>query len=141
MRRSVHILLVMALALVLAGCSTPDSRIRERQAAFDRYPENVQQKLRAGTIEVGYTPEMVEIALGEPDRKAEVVTEDHVAEVWSWWTSSPGFGIGVGSFRALGSSVGIGTGVSVGGRSSREEAAVVEFVSGRVRRFEMAPAR
>ena len=140
MRSRVHPLLGALLALVLAGCSTTDSRIRAHQEAFDAYPESVQRNLRAGVIEVGYTPEMVEIALGEPDRKAEVVTGEWVAEVWTWWESSPGIGIGVGSWNALGS-LGLGTGITVGERASREERAVVEFVSGRVRRFELADPR
>jgi hypothetical protein len=141
MKSRVRVAFCMAVAVALAGCSTTGSRIREQQAVFDSYPEHVQLNLRAGNIEVGYTPEMVFIALGEPDRKAEVVTGEGASEVWTWWTRSPGIGFGLGSSRALGSSVGLGTGIAVGNRARREEQAVVEFVSGRVRRFEMLAPR
>ena len=55
-----------AAALVLTACNTIDSRIGRQQALFDSYPPNVQQNIRNGVIEVGYTPEMVVMALGEP---------------------------------------------------------------------------
>jgi len=141
MKNCARVAFCTAVILKLAGCSTTGSRIRERQALFDSYPEHVQQHLRDGIIEVGYAPEMVVIALGEPDRKLEVVTEDAVAQVWTWWKSSPRIAFGLGSWNYLGPHVGLGTGVSVGNRARREEKAVVEFRSGRVRRFEMLTPR
>ena len=140
MKNRVCVALWTAMAVALAGCSTTGSRIREQQAVFDGYPEHVQQNLRAGVIEVGYTPEMVFIALGEPERKAERVTGEGASQVWTWWTHSPGIGFGLGSWSSVGSRVGLGTGISLGDRAQREEQTVVEFVSGRVRRFErLAP--
>lgn len=127
--------------LTLAGCSTTGSRIRERQALFDSYPEHVQQDLRDGIIQLGYTPEMVFIAFGKPDRKREVVTGDGVAQVWTWWKSSPGLALGVGGWNYVGGNVGLGTGLSVGDRARREEKAAVEFRSGRVHRFEVPAPR
>lgn len=141
MKTPASIVLCTAVALALAACSTTGSRIRERQALFDSYPEHVQQNLHSGVIEVGYTPEMVLIALGEPDRKADVVTPDGDSQLWTWWRSSPGIGFGVGSWSSLGSRGGLGTGVSIGGRPQRDQEAVVEFVSGRVRHFERLSAR
>lgn len=135
-----RIALYTTLVLALAGCSTTNSRIRKHQETFDALPESVQQNLRRGSIDVGYTPEMVFIALGEPDRKVDVVSEDGMAQVWTWWRSTPGVGISLGGWNALGSNVGLGSGVSVGEPGRREQAAVVEFRSGRVRRFEaLAP--
>jgi hypothetical protein len=140
MKNRVRLAVCSAVVLALAGCSTTASRIRERQAVFDSYPEPIQHNLRRGIIEVGYTPEMVFIALGEPDRKVEVATEDGVSQVWTWWKSSPGVALGLGSWSRLGSHVGFGTGISVGDRARREEKAVVEFRRGRVRRFQtLAP--
>ncbi len=136
MGRRLRIALYTALALALAGCSTTNSRIRKHQEAFEAYPESVQQNLRRGAIDVGYTPEMVFIALGEPDRKVDRVSEDGMAQVWTWWKSTPGVGISLGGWNSLGSNVGLGTGVSVGEPGRREQTAVVEFRSGRVRRFE-----
>ena len=52
----------------------------------------------------------------------------------------PGVGISLGGFSSVGSHVGVGTGVTLGERSHREEKAVVEFRDGRVHQFRM-PAR
>ena len=104
---------------------------------IDGYPPQVRQNLRNGAIELGYTPEMVVIALGEPDRKLDVVTGEVAAQVWTWWQSSPGIGITLGGWNALGSRVGLGTGVSFGEGSRRQDTAVVEFRGGRVHRLEM----
>jgi hypothetical protein len=127
--------LLAASALALSACSTVDSRIGKQQALFDSYPPDVQQNIRNGRIAVGYTPEMVVMALGEPDRKVETQTEDGLAEVWSYQKSVPGFSVGMGSGSYVGSGVGIGSGVSVGEPPRREDEAVIEFWRGRVARF------
>jgi hypothetical protein len=132
--------LLAAAALALAACSTIDSRIGRQQALFDSYPPHVQQNIRNGVIEVGYTPEMVVMALGEPDRKVEMQAQDGVAEVWTYRKSVPGFAVGMGSGGYVGSGVGIGTGVTVGEPARSEDRAVVEFWGGRVSRFQaLAP--
>ena len=126
---------IAAAALALSACNTVDSRIGKQQALFDSYPPEIQHSIRSGRIEVGYTPEMVAMALGEPDRKVETRTEDGVAEVWSYRKSVPGFSVGMGSGSYLGSGVGIGSGVSVGEPPRSEDEAVIEFWNGRVARF------
>ena len=63
------ILSLLPLAALLAACATPESRIRDNQAAFDAFPPSVQQKIRAGQADIGFTPEQVRMALGEPDHK------------------------------------------------------------------------
>ena len=136
-----RIALGTAAALVLLACNTTGSRIRQHQDAFDAYPEHVQLNLRHGVIEVGYRPEMVIIALGEPDQKIDVVTRDAMAQVWTWWRSTPGIGIQLGGWSFLGSNLGLGTGLSMGGQAQREQEAMVEFRHGRVHRFEKAAPR
>jgi hypothetical protein len=120
-----------ALAL-LAGCSTPDSRIAEHRAAFDRFPEEVQHKIRAGQVDVGFTPEMVLMALGEPDRKYSRQSAGGATEVWGYVESRShfSFGIGVGS-GGRHSSVGGGVAVSTGGYAPDEKMRV-EFRDGKV---------
>ena len=122
-------------ALWLSACQTIDSRIAASQALFDGYPPDVQEKIRAGDIAVGFTPEMVEMAWGEPYRKDQVTGEDFVAEVWTWSRNIPGVGIGMGSGGYYGGNVGIGTGVVVGEGARREDRAQVEFRNGRVVTF------
>jgi hypothetical protein len=122
-------------ALALGACSTIGSRIKQNQALFDGYPPEVQDKILAGNIEVGFTPEMVEMAWGEPYRKDQVTGEDYAAEVWTWTRSVPGVGVGLGTGGYYGGNVGIGTGVLVGDNARREDRAQVEFRNGKVVTF------
>ena len=135
-RAATRIGLALALGLgLVAGCSTIDSRIRSQQALFDGYSPEVQQKIRAGDIAVGFTPEMVEMAWGEPYRKDQVTGEDYAAEVWTWSRHVPGVGIGMGTGGYYGGGVGVGTGVLVGDQGHREDRAQVEFRNGKVVSF------
>ncbi len=129
--------LLGATAIALAACSTTDSRIRRHQALFDGYPPEVQHNLRNGVIGIGYSPEMVLMALGKPDRRTEVQTGDGTAEIWTYRKSVPGFAIGMGSGGTISSRVGVGTHVTVGEPARSEDRAVVEFWQGRVSRFEI----
>jgi hypothetical protein len=133
-------LLSTAVALVWLGCSTTGARIEQHREAFDSYPEGVQQNLRNGVIEVGYTPEMVLIALGEPSRKVDVATDDATAQVWTWTHQAPGVSLSLGGWNALGSHVALGSGMTVSDPGQREEVAIVEFRHGLVHRIErLAP--
>ena len=124
--------LVAGLAL---ACSTVDSRIRESQGLFDSYPPEIQAKIRSGEIGVGYTPEMVEMAWGEPSRREQVTGEDFVADVWTWSRSSPGVGFGIGSGGYYGGNVGVGTGILLGDGARYEDRKQVEFRNGEVVTF------
>jgi hypothetical protein len=75
-------LLIAFAALLLAGCSTFEKRAEEKAAVFSQLDPATQEKLRKGEIEVGNTPDMVFIALGEPDAKTEQITADHRDETW-----------------------------------------------------------
>jgi hypothetical protein len=109
-------LAVLACALALAGCSTPDSRIQKNTSAFAGYPPAVQAKIRAGEIEVGYTPAMVALALGRADRVYRRQTAAGETEVWAYADKTPsiGFGIGIGG-GGHHSSGGVALGTSTGG--------------------------
>ena len=132
-RSSVALLGIAALALM--ACNTTGSRIRSHQELFDGYPPEVQENLRNGIIEIGYTTEMVFMALGEPDQKTAAEGEDEVEEVWTYRQRVPGFGIGLGTGGYAGAGVGVGTGVRVGDPARSRDRAVVEFSEGRVKRF------
>ena len=62
-------LLIAAGSLLVAGCSTLESRISAQQAQFDTWPSEVREKIQAGRVDIGFTPEQVRVALGEPTRK------------------------------------------------------------------------
>lgn len=128
--RPLFLLLVVAL---LGGCaSTPDTRIANNRASFDSLPAEAQQKIRAGQVAVGFTPEMVRLALGEPDRVFTRHSDRGDTEVWGYRNRGPRFsiGLGVGTFGRH-SAVGGGLGVSTGGYDP-EEKIRVEFREGRV---------
>lgn len=74
--------LVAILALTLAGCNTINSRIREKSAVYSSLDPETQQQIRRGQIGVGYTPDMVYMALGEPTRNVNRVTADGTETTW-----------------------------------------------------------
>jgi hypothetical protein len=80
------ILCFAVLLLALAGCNTIDSRISEKQAVFDRLDPQVQAKIRQGIVEVGYTEDMVYIALGRPDARHQKVTAKGDETTWVYKT-------------------------------------------------------
>jgi len=51
---------------------------------FAAFPPEVQANVRAGRIELGYTRDMVFIALGRPHRVYERVTREGVTDVWTY---------------------------------------------------------
>ncbi len=124
-------LLVTGLALTLAGCvSTPTARIRADRSVYDSYPLEVQEKVAAGEVGVGFTPDQVRMALGRPDRVATRTTPDGTSEVWSYRDPGPRFsvGLGIGVGGGGGSTrVGTGVGVSTGQRVYDDEKVRVVF--------------
>jgi hypothetical protein len=57
---------LLTFAVLLAGCNSIESRIREDPAEFAALPKGDQDRVRSGKIEVGFTPQMVRWALGAP---------------------------------------------------------------------------
>ncbi len=121
----------LVCALAFAGCSTPDSRIERNQAAFSRFPPAVQANIRAGQIGIGYTTEMVQMALGRPDRIHRRQSAEGETEVWVYADKTPriGIGFGVGSVGHH-SGGGVAVGTSTGG--NRGDRMQVHFRGGRV---------
>lgn len=118
--------------LLLAACSTPESRIAGNKAAFERLPPEAQQKIQAGHIDVGFTPEMVVMALGEPAGKFMRKSTAGDTEVWIYHDDKPHFSIGIGGVSGgRHSAVGGGVGISSGGYDP-EEKVRVEFSGGKV---------
>ena len=77
-----------SLALLLAGCATPEKRIQQNQEVFDAFPVAVQARIRGGQIDLGFTPDMVRIALGEPHRQTLRRSADGEVEIWSYFDST-----------------------------------------------------
>ena len=73
------------LPCLLAGCaSTPAKRIAQNQDLFDSLPVADQARIRGGEIDLGYTPDMVRIAYGDPQRQRVRRTAEGTTEVWDY---------------------------------------------------------
>lgn len=118
-------------AALLAGCSTTSGRIKKNQQLFDSYPVDVQSNIRNGKVDINYTPDMVLMALGEPDRRYGRTTEQGTSEVWAYTSKAPtfSFGLGVGGGGGR-TGIGTGAGVTTGGNS--DEKVRVVFQEGKV---------
>jgi hypothetical protein len=126
--------------LLVAGCSTVDSRIAKHREVFNTWPAAVQDKIVRGEIDIGFSTDQVRVALGEPDRMFTRTTADGSSQVWSYRDRGPrfgfGVGVGMGSWGGRGGTyggVGMGTG---GGYHDDEKLGVVFDPSGRVAAIE-----
>lgn len=81
-------LLLLATALLLAGCESISTRARQHAATFNTLAPDVQQRLLAGEVALGDSPEMVEIAFGPPtDDRAILTTSGRVRRMWVYTTT------------------------------------------------------
>jgi hypothetical protein len=109
--KTVKLSFALLFVAVLTGCSTPASRVARNQTAFDSWPTEIREQVRAGKVSVGFTMEQVRVALGEPDRVFVRTTSTGESEVWAWRELGPQLGIGVGigtGGTAAGGSLGLG---------------------------------
>ena len=96
----------------------------------------MQAKIRAGRVDLGFTPEMVRLALGAPARQLTSKTEAGVTEVWIYTEDKPQFSFGVGmASGGYHSGVGLGMETTTGGYEPDEKARV-EFRAGSVVKIE-----
>lgn len=114
--RTAHARLASSLLMValLAACSTTASRISEQQGVFDSYPAEVREKIRAGQVAIGFSPEQARMALGEPSRIYSRQTGQGEAEIWSYQDRGPALSFGLGGYSGGGTSVGAGIGLGTG---------------------------
>lgn len=99
-RTSLRTFLTAALLLGLLGCATPAHRIERNPELFASFPAEVQETVREGRIEPGYSADMVYIALGYPNRKAVRRTPNGNVEVWIY-SSSYYTSVAVPAYRPL----------------------------------------
>jgi len=86
MKRPRHFLRVIgaAAAVWMAGCSTPAARIQRNPELFARLAPAEQALIRDGRIALGFTPEMVRLALGNPDHVHVRTDGAGTREIWSY---------------------------------------------------------
>ncbi|MDP6522702.1 MAG: hypothetical protein QGI24_01540 [Kiritimatiellia bacterium] len=84
MKNTLRLAVLSAVLVVLTGCATPAARIRRNPEMFAAFPPEVRENVEQGIIDLGYSKEMVFIALGSPDRDYSRVTGEAETEVWSY---------------------------------------------------------
>lgn len=87
MKTVLHKCVFPCLAALLAACATtPQSRIKANQALFDGLPPAAQEKIKNGQVDIGFTEDMVLMAMDTPDRKYVRTTAAGGTSVWSYTT-------------------------------------------------------
>jgi hypothetical protein len=84
MKTKVTALVLMVAALVVAGCSSPAIRIKHNPELFASIPAPEQELIKQGRIGIGFTPDMVKLALGEPDVVARRIDRTGTSEIWRY---------------------------------------------------------
>ncbi len=81
-----HLIVILAATagLLLAGCSTPATRIQRNPAAFDRATPAQQELIKQGKVAIGFDEELVQLALGVPDRRRERIDAHGKRVIWSY---------------------------------------------------------
>ncbi len=77
-------LVIIASAIVLPNCATPTSRISEQPQVFSQATPEQQALIRQGRIAIGFKPEFVKLALGEPDRITERTDSSGTETTWHY---------------------------------------------------------
>jgi hypothetical protein len=80
-RTWIHLLSLLAL-LAFSGCQTVETRIKEKPAVFASLDKTTQDRIKEGVIGIGYSEDMVYLALGSPDQVRESVTADKHTLIW-----------------------------------------------------------
>ncbi len=76
----------------MAGCASPDARIKRSPEAFERLSPEHQALVREGKVGIGFEADAVRLAVGAPDRTWTRTDASGVSEVWSYttWTTDRG---------------------------------------------------
>ena len=86
MKTNYFTLSIVALMLGLAGCQNVESRIKQKPEVFAKLDVATQDKIKQGIIDLGFTEEMVYLALGDPDQKKESVSATGQTLTWIYNT-------------------------------------------------------
>lgn len=125
------LIFIISILTLMAGCASIDSRISNDQATFNSWPGDVQKKIRAGQVEIGFTREMTRMALGDPQRIITLTTDSDVTETWVYEEkkSNVSLGLGLGTMR---NGSALGGGVTMGEKWKDREVLRVTFDSTKV---------
>jgi hypothetical protein len=86
MRTKKLFFLGLIIGLALSGCMSAqylrDRRIAENIELFSSFPPEIQEQVRLGQIDLGFSEEMVRMAWGSPDRMYVRTTERGEETIW-----------------------------------------------------------
>ncbi len=71
-------------ALWLAGCATPETRINDHPEVFSQLTPHEQALVKAGQVGIGFSPEAVKLALGDPDRITVRTDAKGQLQIWHY---------------------------------------------------------
>jgi outer membrane protein assembly factor BamE (lipoprotein component of BamABCDE complex) len=78
-------LILAAVALVtVAGCATPEARIKDNPTAYTQLTPEQQALVKAGHVGLGMPQDGVRLALGKPDHVTEHTDASGVQQVWHY---------------------------------------------------------
>lgn len=80
-------LLLIASVILVAGCQSTGNRINKDEI-FARVDKATQEKIEQGIVDLGFTEDMVYLALGTPNQKSESVTPAGRTVTWVYSTVS-----------------------------------------------------
>jgi hypothetical protein len=85
-RRLLTTFMLAASLGFITGCQSVDSRIKEKPEVFAKLDAATQDKVKQGIIELGYTEDVVYLALGAPDQKREGISAAGKSITWIYNT-------------------------------------------------------
>jgi len=85
-RRLLTTFMLAASLGFLAGCQTVNDRIQQKPEVYAKLDPTTQDKVKQGIIELGFTEDVVYIALGAPDQKRESITAAGKTTTWLYNT-------------------------------------------------------
>jgi hypothetical protein len=74
----------------LAGCATPEARIRDQPAVFARLTPEQQALVKSGQVALGFDMDTVKLALGDPDHITVRTDAGGQTQVWHYMTYESG---------------------------------------------------
>ncbi|HET7537400.1 MAG TPA: hypothetical protein VFJ90_13155 [Candidatus Didemnitutus sp.] len=77
---------LLAALLAAAGCESVSSRIKEKPDVYASLDPATQNKIKQGIIDIGYSEDMVYLALGKPDERHEQVNQAGRQVTWIYNT-------------------------------------------------------
>ena len=140
----------LAATLLLSGCvSSPQTRAEDNPDIFESFTASQKETILKGEVDLDYSPEMVLMAAGVPDRKAKKRSKLGTTEVWTYYKfrARPIRGYGYGGYHGFFSYSSIygcyirgpylDTHTIVASYGEPEKNLVVDFQEGKVVSFEM----